>query len=81
MKTLSVRQPWASLLVSGLKDIENRTWAPNYKGRILIHASSTKVPKNFADRTIFNVNNEIENERSVISLSMKTWNTQQSLVM
>ena len=63
MKTLSVRQPWASLLVSGLKDIENRTWAPNYKGRILIHASSTKVPKNFADRTIFNVNNEIENEQ------------------
>lgn len=63
MKTLSVRQPWASLLVSGLKDIENRTWAPNYKGRILIHASSTKVPKNFADRIIFDVNNEIENEK------------------
>ncbi|EGQ13669.1 ASCH domain-containing protein [Prevotella pallens] len=63
MKTLSVRQPWASLLVSGLKDIENRTWAPNYKGRILIHASSTKVPKNFADRIIFDVNNEIENEQ------------------
>ena len=63
MKTLSVRQPWASLLVSGLKDIENRTWAPNYKGRILIHASSTKVPKNFADCTIFNINNEIENEQ------------------
>lgn len=37
MKTLSVRQPWASLLVSGLKDIENRTWAPNYKGLSLIH--------------------------------------------
>lgn len=63
MKTLSVRQPWASLLVSGLKDIENRTWDPNYKGRILIHASSTKVPKNFADRIIFDVNNEIENEQ------------------
>jgi len=63
MKTLSVRQPWASLLVSGLKDIENRTWPPNYKGRILIHAPSTKVPKNFADKTIFEVNNEIENEQ------------------
>nr|WP_276738589.1 hypothetical protein [Prevotella pallens] len=49
--------------MSGLKDIENRTWDPNYKGRILIHASSTKVPKNFADRIIFDVNNEIENER------------------
>ncbi|WP_311416532.1 ASCH domain-containing protein, partial [Hoylesella shahii] len=45
MKILFVRQPWASLLVSGLKDIENRTWAPNFKGRILIHASSTRVPK------------------------------------
>lgn len=63
MKTLSVRQPWASLLVSGLKDIENRTWVSNYKGRILIHASSTKVPKNFADRIIFDINNEIEKER------------------
>ncbi|MCI6643209.1 MAG: ASCH domain-containing protein [Alloprevotella sp.] len=63
MKTLSVRQPWASLLVSGLKDIENRTWAPNYKGRILIHASSTKVPKDFADKNIFETNNEIENEQ------------------
>lgn len=63
MKTLSVRQPWASLLVSGLKDIENRTWAPNYKGRILIHASSAKVPQKIADKTIFEVNNEIENEQ------------------
>jgi len=63
MKTLSVRQPWASLLVSGIKDIENRTWAPNYKGRILIHASSAKVAKNFSERTVFDVNNEIENEQ------------------
>jgi len=26
MKILSVRQPWASLIVSGVKDVENRTW-------------------------------------------------------
>lgn len=63
MKTLSVRQPWASLIVSGLKDIENRTWAPNYLGPVLIHASSAKVPKNLADQNIFEVNNEIENEQ------------------
>lgn len=63
MKTLSVRQPWASLLVSGLKDIENRTWTPNFKGRILIHASAAKVPKRFAEMNVFEVNNVIENEQ------------------
>lgn len=42
MKTLSVKQPWAYLLCSGIKDIENRTWKlpEKYKGeRVLIHAS------------------------------------------
>ena len=57
MKTLSVRQPWASLLVSGLKDIEDRTWAPNFKGRIMIYASLAKVPKRFAEMNVFEVNN------------------------
>lgn len=48
MKTLSVKQPWASLICSGIKDIENRSWSPKtVPGRILIHASGTKVPKNF----------------------------------
>ena len=26
MKAITIKQPWASLIVSGLKDIENRTW-------------------------------------------------------
>jgi len=39
MKTLSVKQPWALLLVAGIKDIENRTWKTSYRGRIFIHAS------------------------------------------
>lgn len=43
MKCLSVRQPWASLLVGGIKDVENRTWATNYRGKLLIHASSKKI--------------------------------------
>ncbi len=48
MKTLSIQQPWASLICSGLKDVENRTWQPKeVPGRILIHASSKKVPKDF----------------------------------
>lgn len=40
MKVLSVQQPWASLIVAGIKDVENRTWQPKENpGRILIHAS------------------------------------------
>ncbi|MCW5851350.1 MAG: ASCH domain-containing protein [Anaerolineae bacterium] len=36
---LSVRQPWAWLIIHGGKDIENRSWRTNVRGRILIHAS------------------------------------------
>ena len=38
---LSVRQPWAALIVNGIKDIENRTWSTAFRGRVLIHASKT----------------------------------------
>ncbi len=40
MKALTIKQPWASLIVHGIKNIENRTWKTNYRGRILIHASA-----------------------------------------
>ena len=39
MLALSVKQPWAWLIVHGLKDIENRTWPPGFRGRIYVHAS------------------------------------------
>ncbi len=39
MKALSIRQPWATLIVTGHKKIENRTWSTNHRGLILIHAS------------------------------------------
>lgn len=41
MKTLTIKQPWADLIVAGIKDIENRTWKTAYRGRVLIHASKT----------------------------------------
>jgi hypothetical protein len=40
-KVLSVRQPWASLLVHGFKDVENRTWATSYRGPLVIHAGKS----------------------------------------
>lgn len=45
MKAISIKQPWASLIAHGIKDIENRTWKcpQKYLGqRILIHASKGK---------------------------------------
>lgn len=40
MMALSIRQPWAWLIVSGHKDIENRSWATTRRGEILIHAGA-----------------------------------------
>lgn len=41
MKALSIRQPWAWLIVHGYKDIENRDWPTHFRGRFLIHAGKT----------------------------------------
>ncbi|MCB5308315.1 ASCH domain-containing protein [Yersinia massiliensis] len=45
MKALSIRQPWAWLIVNGYKDIENRNWRTKYRGPVLIHASAVKPSK------------------------------------
>lgn len=37
-KALSIRQPYAWLIVAGHKPVENRTWTTNYRGPLLIHA-------------------------------------------
>ncbi len=39
MKALSIRQPWAWLILNAGKDIENRDWPTRFRGRFLIHAS------------------------------------------
>lgn len=37
MKALSVKPPWAELIISGKKKIENRNWKTNYRGKLAIH--------------------------------------------
>ncbi len=39
MKALSIKQPWAWLIVNGYKDVENRSWRTKHRGPFLIHAS------------------------------------------
>ena len=38
MKVLTIKQPWASLIVDGYKKYEFRSWKTKYRGEILIHA-------------------------------------------
>ena len=39
VRVLSIRQPWAELILTGDKWCENRSWKTNYRGRLYIHAS------------------------------------------
>ena len=39
MKTLSIKQPWAELILQGKKTIELRKWNTNFRGEFLIHTS------------------------------------------
>lgn len=38
MKVITIKQPYASLIVYGYKKFEFRSWKTNYRGKILIHA-------------------------------------------
>lgn len=40
MKALSIKQPWASLIASGRKTIELRSWRTHYRGPLVICAGS-----------------------------------------
>jgi hypothetical protein len=41
MKVLTIKQPWATLIVDGYKKYEFRSWKTKYRGKILIHAGLT----------------------------------------
>ena len=53
MKALSIRQPWASLILKAGKDIENRCWPTKFRGRILIHAAKGCTRQEFEDALCF----------------------------
>lgn len=47
MIALSIRQPWAWLIVNGYKDVENRTWPTRFRGRVMIHAGATMTRRDY----------------------------------
>lgn len=38
MKVLTIKEPWATLIIDGHKKYEFRSWKTNYRGKLLIHA-------------------------------------------
>lgn len=55
MLALSIRQPWASLILKAGKNIENRDWPTKYRGRILIHAAKGMTRAEHEDAIAFAV--------------------------
>ena len=47
MKVLSVKEPFATLILNGIKKIETRSWKTNYRGELFIHASGKTFAKEF----------------------------------
>lgn len=41
MKALTIHQPYAALVVAGIKRIETRPWRTDYRGPLAIHAART----------------------------------------
>lgn len=77
MKAISIKQPWAYLIVNGLKDIENRTWKCPKKHigqRVLIHASGK--PSNYDNLYDSPLTNEqllaLPDDRSYENLDFRT---------
>lgn len=46
---LSIRQPWAWLIVHGPKRIENRNWFASYRGELYIHAAKGMTQQEYGD--------------------------------
>jgi len=40
---LSVKQPWAELIISGAKCIELRRWSASYRGALWIHTGAAEI--------------------------------------
>lgn len=49
MKVISLTEPFATLIKEKKKKIETRSWKTSYRGEIYIHASSTRVPKEWKE--------------------------------
>ncbi len=50
---ISIRQPWAWLILHAGKDIENRSWPTKFRGRVLVHAAKGMTREEYAEGACF----------------------------
>lgn len=41
VKALSLTRPWTELVLSGVKDVENRRWGTSYRGLLVVHGAKS----------------------------------------
>jgi hypothetical protein len=51
-RAITIHQPYAALIVAGIKDIENRGWDTRHRGRIYIHAAKVQQELEPRDRRL-----------------------------
>ena len=69
MKALTIKQPWASLIVNDIKHYEFRSWKTNYRGKIYIHSGlSTDLNelKKYEEYNLEYINGAIIGEAEII---------------
>src|SRR5262249_36141282 len=52
VRAITIRQPWAELIVRGEKDVENRSWRTHHRGPLLIHAGAQAYRESFAEHGV-----------------------------
>lgn len=55
MKVLTIKEPWASLIINGYKKYEFRSWKTKYRGKILIHAGMTLEKEEYKKFKEYNI--------------------------
>ncbi len=54
--SISIKQPWAELIISGKKAIEVRTWSTRYRGPMWLHtgiSANIEIEKSFGFSNLF----------------------------
>ncbi|MFA6327738.1 MAG: ASCH domain-containing protein [Bacilli bacterium] len=73
MKVITIKEPWATLIINGLKEYEFRTWKTNYRGEILIHTSKKvdqEALKKFEDLNLNYQTSKIIGKVSIIDCKL-----------
>lgn len=53
MKALTIRQPYAWLIINAGKDVENRSWQTHFRGTFLIHAAKARSREEYDEARRF----------------------------